>query len=298
MKTVIYPDMIEAAFAANEIDLLNTWIIFKTLDQRNNGGQGFFSKEDTFDILMRWPKISKATAYRMLTAGDGVYWKIASDKVYLRGIAKICEHLQIRILNKRGLEVDLENLCLNKAQNRSYLMGVLVAGSGTPQSYSNIAERCNISRRTVISYLHQCSHLKIIPNYTIKAKSQNRPVIMQELEKMREANPREAERYQLLRDRGGYYVGYRLPNSFASELKICRTKTKKQINKKIGEGNPGIPVDWRGNPLNDRTFDFDREKKRLKNTPQYFSYKATVREVIVGENNVRDEMRIWSDEES
>jgi hypothetical protein len=137
-----------------------------------------------------------------------------------------------------------------------------------------------------------------MPNYTVISKHNQRSEVLQALEEIRKENPKEAERYQPLRDSGGYYIGYRLPNSFVSDLDISRTKTKKKINKQIGEGNTGFPTDYKGVPLDTRTFEAEKKKTPLKNTNTYYSYKATVREVIVGENNVRDEMRIWTDEES
>lgn len=298
MKTIVYPDMIEAAFATDEIDLFNSWLVFKAIDQNSNNGVGSFSKEAALDIFAKWSKMAKSTAYRALVAGNGSYWKIAGDKVYLRGIAKVCEHLGIKILNKRGFEVDLESLCQSKGDNRAYLMGIMIAGADTPQSYTNIAERCNICRRTVISYVNKCSHIRTMPNYTVISKHNSRSEVLDAIADIRKENPQESERYQPLRDSGGYYVGYRLPNSFISELDISRTKTKKKINKKIGDGNPGFPTDFRGAPLNSRTFEAEKKKSPLKTTGTYYSYKATVKEVIVGENNMRDEMRIWTDEES
>jgi len=289
--------MIEAAFAVDEIDLFNAWIVLKTLDEKTNDGKGYFNKGEILSLLTYWFKIGKSSAYRVLSDGSDIYWMINSDRVFMKGIVKICNHLGIHILNKRGMHVNIENLCQNKGENRSYLIGILVAGAETPQSYDNIAERCGICKRTAISYIRECPHLHTIPNYTIISNHKFKEDMLASLGTVKDNNPREANRYQALRDNGGYYVGYRLPNSFASELSFTSSKAKKRINKKTREGNPGMSTDFRGVPLEHRIFNqVNKKKSVLKNAPNYYSYRATVKEVIIGENSVQEEMRIWSDD--
>lgn len=297
MKTIVYPDMIEAAFSVDEIDLLNTWIIFKAIDIKKNNGRGFYSRFSAIDILVNLSKLAKSSAYRILSSGDGVYWNIANDRVYIRGTIKICKHLGIKVLNKKGVEISLDSLCQKRGDNRAYLMGIMAASAQTPQSYENIAGRCNICRRTAVTYLGKCDHVRIIPNYTVLSKHSTKEECLDALGDIKEKNQPEANRYQALRDNGGYYIGYRLPNSFVSELETVGTKLKKRINKKIRDGNPGLPTDFRGAPLENRTFIVNNKKTTLGKSDNYYDYKATVKEVIVGENNIREEMRIWASDE-
>lgn len=296
MKTIVYPDMIEAAFLADEIDLLTAWIILKAVDIHSNNGKGFFSRDNALNILVKKAKMAKSTAYRALADGDNFYWKIANNRVYVKGITKICDRLGIKILNKKGMVVPIEDLSGNKGDNRAYLMGVMIAGAESPQSYYNIAKRCGLCRRTVIGYVNRCNHIKTIPNYTILSQHSTRDELLDALKDLKERNPRDADRYQAMRDNGGLYIGYRLPNSFISTLDSCSSNSKRRINKKIGDGNPGVPTDFRGIPLDSRTFTLKNKRTPLKKSDSNYSYKATVREVIVGESNVRDEMRIWTNE--
>lgn len=226
-EAIIYVENIEWAFKNNHIDEFCFWIILKSYDNLN-GGTAKIKTSYIIDLIKNTLGLSKSTIYDIINNGNNIYWRKNKDNLFLFGIKTIFKNTNIKNINKYIYSLPIKYLFnISTKERRSILFCILISGNSTPQSYINIANRCNISRRTAINYVKNCGILQKALNYGY-IKSFKTISEINEYLNTHALNPRE----HIVEDGSGFHLLKQMSNSY--KVSLSRVKSNSRTRKLLG----------------------------------------------------------------
>jgi hypothetical protein len=260
-KVAIFPEIIESSFKKGLQDELCLWIIIGSL----LGDTGTYKKTEIFQTI----KFNKRTLYRYLNAGNKLFWELSENYVSLYSLGRICAKLNIPYVRKYGIYItayDFEGKTLR--EKRGVLLCSLLSVRSSPQTYQNIADRCNLSKRTVIDLINSYPNLIKKRNYAYICTGST---LHEAIKTKEELN---CEHLCIVKENNNFHILRQLANSY--KIKFPRTDklTRYNVNKTIRK-----IIKVRQKPAEKRKLIYIKSVAGKKRALQDFniSYKGKVR---------------------
>lgn len=278
----IYPSITTAILKSEQAAAGRIWLLCRHLD---HDGQGWLTVQQLREQLTKPTLNLKVVGWRrlrqLLTAGEGVFWerrcsRSGEDRLWLFGIRRLCQALEIEHLSGERVELPLAALVGNIGKVRAALYATFHAGRvESPISRATLTEVTGVSERGQRTYDKQCQ-VTARPNYSLIAPYSAETQRIQTYQTM-------TPHFTFTDHRGRHgavgkqYTARQLPNSYTTSWQRSPSSQKRKLNKRLKQDL--VHNGTQGNSFNRYERVFVGKEQRAKK--------------ITGNQYIHDQGRFW-----
>jgi len=220
----VYADLNVAALERKEAKFLRVWYLIRHINLR---GRGWVWFDDLKTFCLEHQIMSKDSLRQTLRDGDGTWWVIVDypdrgRKVCLRGIRRICEHLEIGRVRRTPVMLPLD-VFRKIGDFKAHVYSTMFNGNNKPMSRQTIKAISGVSARSQRNY-EKRAKVETTQNWA-------RSKLPHRLSRAA-LGQGEYQRYE----RGDWYLYKRLPDTRASHYPMARRGMVRRINRLLLSG--------------------------------------------------------------
>ncbi|MEM7117864.1 MAG: hypothetical protein AAF614_35870 [Chloroflexota bacterium] len=230
----LYPDIARAMLRQEVANAGRLWLALRHIDQKS---QGWLRIVDIREKLTTKTAVNRLCGWRqmrnLLREGDAIFWQRDKERVWLYGVEKVAQKLQISRLTGLPIKLPLTHLFSGISVFRAHLYASIHSGRrrGNPISRERLAQLSGVTPRTQRQY-DRIAKVKRTKNIAIGQRAANVSWETIGWEQGRGAFP--------LKDVNGRlghpnetYIAWQLPNNYVGPHQQCARGRQKKINQKL-----------------------------------------------------------------
>jgi hypothetical protein len=239
----VYPDIALAMLRNEQVAAGRIWLLLKYMD---SSGQGWVSVAAARDSLARQNADLRVCGWRqlrkLLARGEGLFWKRAGDRIWLRSAARVAAGLGVVRLSGSPVIVPVDTLLQGIGLARAHLFATFhssrvpkSAGASTdkPIARRTLCELSHISRQTQAQYERR-ANVRRSYNFAIGGRY-NGIDHQNSAWRHGRATFRFHDEAGRLGSKGAEYTAWQLPNNYVGPHERRPKGQQKRINRELAD---------------------------------------------------------------